>query len=162
MAVKYLTTIYGTGRPAQYSASYAELTLKEELDLGTLVAVDNDGVSLIKADEDNIPVGVVHEVGVIGVHDSLYLTGERDAMKAGVGTHIPLYKQFLISGLEIEGTLKIGAPVYLTGKKEAAKLTVNKPVTGFVVGTVERVTDKLVRFDLTLAGALKLTTSKID
>lgn len=153
---KFLTTIYGTGRPAQYCASYAELTLKEELDLGTLVAVDEDGVSLIKADEDNIPVGVVHEIETIGVHDSLYTTGERDAMKAKVGTHVPLYKQFLISGLTIDGTLKIGAPVYLTGKKNNAKLTVTKPTTGFVVGVVERVTDKLVRFDLTFAGASKL------
>lgn len=159
---KFLTTIYGTGRPAEYSASYAELTLKEELALGTLVAVDDDGVSLIQADEDNVPVGVVHLVGVIGVHDSLYTSGERDNVKAKVGSHIPLYKQFLISGLEVEGTLKIGAPVYLTGKKEAAKLTTDKPTTGFCVGTVERVTDKLVRFDLTHAGALKVAESKID
>ncbi len=162
MAVKFITTIYGAGRPSEYTESYAELPLKDELELGTLVAVDDDGLSLIKADEDNIPVGVVEKVDVIGIHDSLYLSGERDTMKASAGSFCPLHKQFLMSGLEVEGTLKIGAPVYLTGKTASAKLTVTKPETGFCVGVVERVTDSLVRFDLTLAGALKLTTNKID
>ena len=162
MAVKFLTTIYGEGRPAEYLANYAGFPLKEELPLGTLVAMDDDNVSLVQADEDKVPVGVVNKLDVIGMHDSLYLSGERDEMKAPIGTHIELHKHFLVSGLKVEGTLKIGAPVYLTGKKGNAKLTVTKPETGFCVGVVERVTDSLVRFDLTFAGILKLTTSKID
>lgn len=162
MAVKFLTTIYGEGRPAEYFANYAGFPLKEELPLGTLVAMDDDNVSLVKADEDKVPVGIVNKLDVIGMHDALYLSGERDEMKAPIGTHIELHKHFLVSGLKVEGTLKIGSPVYLTGKKGNAKLTVTKPETGFCVGVVERVTDSLVRFDLAFAGILKLTTSKID
>lgn len=162
MAVKFLTTIYGEGRPAEYFANYAGFPLKEELPLGTLVAMDTDDKSLVKADENKVPVGIVNKLGVIGMHDSLYLSGERDEMKAPIGTHIELHKHFLVSGLEVEGTLKIGSPVYLTGTAGNIKLTVDKPTTGFCVGVVERVTDSLIRFDLALAGVLKVATSKID
>ena len=54
-----------------------------------------------------------------------------------------------MSGALAEGELtskQIGDPVYLG----ASGLTTTKPATGFLVGQIERITDGLVRFDLTL------------
>lgn len=160
MAMKFVTTILGTGRPAEYSASYVELPLKEDLPFGTLVAVDSTGTQLERADQGKIPVGVAINKNVKGILEAYEFEGSRDNKVVKTGTYIPLYKQFLISGLDVTGELAIGAPVYLTKTGNSAELTVTKPTDGFVVGSVERVTDKLVRFDLTVAGALKLATSK--
>ena len=160
MAMKFIKTLYATGRPSEYFAPYAEFPLKEALPVGTLVALE-DG-NLVRADKTKVPVGVVHLADTVSIRDKQYLDGERETVTLKAGTPIPLYKHFLMSGADVKGTLTIGAPVYLDGEGASAELTCNKPQAGFVVGSVERVTDKLVRFDLSLAGILKLTAQKID
>lgn len=153
--MKFISKVYATGRPAEYFANYADFVLGEDLPIGTLVAIKEDG-TLEKADESKVPVGVVFVGNTIEMHDKTYLTGERDAIKVKKGTSVPLYKQFIVSGLDIKGTLKIGATVYLKGNADTVELTTEKPTKGFPVGVVERVTDKLVRFDLTFANALSI------
>ena len=160
--MKHIKTILGTGRPAEYFSNNISLPLKEALPLGTLVALDEATNTLIRADKTHLPIGVVHLTDVIGIRDKQYLDGERDTQTLKAGSHVPLYKQFLITGLDVKGTLKIGAPVYLGGEEQTAELTCTKPAEGFFVGTVERIIDKMVRFDLALSGVLKVAESKID
>lgn len=146
----FLKTVLGANRASEYFAPYANLITKVDLKIGDLVAIDTDG-QLIKANETNAPVGVVTNDDVTDINSGYIFTGEKDSTaKLKKGSSLDLYKHFLIMGCEVEGTLKIGAPVYLAGASGSEKLTVTKPTTGYVVGTVERVTDKLVRFDLNL------------
>lgn len=148
---KFLKTVYGANRASEYFAPWANLITKTDLKLGDLVGIDTDG-KLIKANQTVPPVGVVTWDNVMDIDKGFVFSGERDEeAKLKAGSALDLYKQFLVSGCEVEGDLKIGAPVYLTGEANSEKLTVNKPATGYLVGVVERVTDKLVRFDLTLA-----------
>lgn len=148
---KFLKTVYGANRASEYFAPWANLITKTDLKLGDLVGIDSDG-KLIKANQTVQPVGVVTCDNVMDINKGFVYTGERDEIaKLKAGSSMDLYKQFLISGCEVEGDLKIGAPVYLTGEANSEKLTVEKPSTGYLVGVIERVTDKLVRFDLTLS-----------
>lgn len=145
----FVKTVYGTARPEEFCASWANLETKEELAVGDLVAVDNATNKLIKATHEHKPVGVVVRSSVRGFGEAFEFTGERDKNKLKAGERVSLYKHFLVSGVEAEGIDEghIGDTVYLGD----SGLTLTKPSQGFIVGAVERVTDKLVRFNLELA-----------
>lgn len=148
MAEKFIKKVYGCARPAEFYASWANLETKVDLEVGDLVAIDTDG-KLIKATDSKRPVGIVTESDTKKWGEAYEFTGERDVMKLSKGTRVSLYKHFLMSGALAEGELtskQIGDPVYLG----ASGLTTTKPAAGFLVGQIERLTDGLVRFDLTL------------
>lgn len=152
--MKFITKVYGTGRASEYFAPNVYLETEEDLKVGDLVAINSSTNKLKKADEDNVPVGIVAESTPKGWGEAYEFEGERDNNVLKKGSHINLYKQFIVTGCPIKSSdisgLKVGQVVYLTGKTASAELTTTKPSTGFAVGIVERVTDQMVRFDLML------------
>ena len=174
MTVKHIVNVKGIGKPSELNSSFANFALRDDLEIGTLVALaypeeeeENEGegsiplviavsnVALLKGTDasPNTPVGVVFNTDVDKVNRRS-LTGKLDATtKLKAGSRLDLYKKFVISGFKLDKaewtTAKVGQPVYLslvTG--DTVKYTVTKPNRGWKIGRIERVEDRTVRFDL--------------
>lgn len=168
MTIKHIVNVKGIGKPSELNSSFANFELRDELEIGTLVAIaypeEEDGEPQIIAvnnrdemeDQDfsaNTPVGVVYLTDVDKVNRRS-LTGNLDVtQKLKAGTRLDLYKKFVISGFKLDGvewtTAKVGQPVYLSlVKRESLKYTTKKPARGWKIGRIERVEDQTIRFDL--------------
>lgn len=147
--MKFIKKVYGCDRPQEYIKNWANFETKVELEVGDLVALDTDG-KLIKATHENRPIGVATMTTPKMWGEAYQFTGERDANKLAVGSNVHCYRYFLVSGVELQPSewtsVKIGDPIYLGD----SGLTKTKPESGFIVGTVERVGDQMVRFNLDL------------
>lgn len=145
--MEFLAKTFGTARPEEFYASWVNLETKVDLHAGDLVAIDTD-YKLIKATHEHRPVGVVNITTPKGFGEAYQFTGARDNNVLKAGSRVSIYKYFLLTGTNVEGieNAKMNDPVYL-GEEG---LTCTKPSAGFLVGTVERITDKLVRFNLDL------------
>ena len=151
MAKVSFVNIKGLGKPSEYFSSFANFPLKEDMIMGTLVALEHSTQKLIKADQTNRPVGVVYFDTVTA--ENLYkMTGEMDLSSVcKAGERVELFKHFLIANVTLKESwdnARIGDEIYLEGTAGSIKLTKTKPATGWKVGTVERIGDRLVRFDL--------------
>ena len=151
MAKTSFVNVKGLGKPSEYFSSFANFPLKEDLPMGTLVALDHATQSLEKADQTKRPVGVVFFDTVTA--ENLYkMTGDMDLTSVcKKGERVELFKHFLLSNVVIKeewDNVRIGDEIYLEGTAHTIKLTKTKPATGWKVGTVERIGDRLIRFDL--------------
>ena len=168
MTVKHIVNVKGIGKPSELNSSFANFPLRDDLEIGTLVAIayqEEEGLSpqLVavnnreaQAQGDvsaNTPVGVVFLTDVVK-ENRRGLTGKLDAtQKLKAGTRLDLYKKFVISGFKLDGvewtTAKVGQPVYLSlVARDTLKYTINKPARGWKIGRIERIEDRTVRFDL--------------
>ena len=169
MTIKHIVNVKGIGKPSELNSSFANFELRDDLEIGTLVAItypEEEGsnpliiavsnVALLKGSDasPNTPVGVVYNTDVDKVNRRS-LTGNLDGThKLKAGSRLDLHKKFVISGFNLDGsewgdTAKVGMPVYISlVTRDEVKYTTKKPARGWKIGRVERVEDRTVRFDL--------------
>ena len=153
MATTYLLNVRGIGKPGELSSAFANYPLKQDMKIGTLVALDSTN-QLVPIDHttNKVPLGVVY-LSDIAQENMFSLTGTLDAKDVcRKGYRLDLFKEFLIAGFELKetewDTAKVGQPVYASFDEHAVKYTTKKPTNGWLVGRIVRVYDKLVKFDL--------------
>ena len=154
MATTYLLNVRGIGKPGELSSAFANYPLKQDMKIGTLVALEDATKQLVPIDHttNTVPLGVVY-LSDIAQENMFSLTGTLDEKdKCRKGYRLDLFKEFLVAGFELKDqdwdTIKIGDPVYISFDEHAVKYTKTKPTDGWRVGRVVRKHDKLVKFDL--------------
>lgn len=147
--MKFVKTVYGCNRPQEYIKNWTNFETKVALKVGDLFAVDDDGKA-IKAGKGKRPIGVVTESTTKKFGEGYQFTGERDENVLDVGSNVHSYRHFLVTGVELQegewDSAKIGDAVYFGDNG----FSTTEAEDTYLVGTIERKMDKMVRFNLDL------------